>query len=129
MACLKRDSGQKKTTGKAQKNDAAKTNGASAIGACKQTKTNTAIVTPVTKHKKKNAGSDPLFVDPPDYAYAPYFNKFEGKRAPNFTAVEDRVLCKAYAAVSKDPIVGTDQTAESFWGEFLRASFCSLDMR
>ena len=66
-----------------------KANGASAVGACKQTKTNIAIATPVTKHKKKNAGSDPLFVDPPDDAYTPCFKEFEGKRAPNFTAVED----------------------------------------
>ena len=53
----------------------------------------------------------PLFVDPPDDAYTPYFKEFEGKRAPNFTAVEDHVLCKAYAAVSEDPAAGTDQTA------------------
>ncbi len=48
---------------------------------------------------------------------------------PNFTAVEDLVLCKAYGAVSEDPTVGTDKTAETFGGKFLRASFCSLDMR
>ena len=50
-------------------------------------------------------------------------------RVPDFTAVEDLVLCKAYAAVSEDPNVGTDQTAETFWGKVLRALFCSLDMR
>ena len=129
MAHLKRDSGQKKTMGKAQKKDAAKTNGTSAVGACKQTKTKAAIVTPTTKRKKMNAGSDPLFVDPPDDAYAPYSKEFEGKRALNFTAVEDLVLCKAFAEVSEYPTVGTDQTAETFWEKFLRASFCSLDMR
>ena len=102
--------------GKVQKKDSAKANRASAVGACKQTKTNTAIVTSMTKCKKKNAGSDPFFVDPPDDTYAPYFKEFEGERAPNFTAVEDLVLCKAYAAVSDDPTVGTDQTAETFWG-------------
>ncbi len=115
MAHSKHDSEQKKTMGKAQKKDAAKTNGASAVGACKQTKTNAAMVTPMTKPKKKNTGSGPLFVDPPDDAYAPYFKEFEGKRAPNFTAVEDLVLCRAYTAVSKDPTVGTDQSAETFW--------------
>ncbi len=35
----------------------------------------------------------------------------------NFTAVEDLVLCKAYAAMSEDPTVGTDQTANIFKGE------------
>ena len=125
MARSKHDSGQKKTTGKAQKKDSAKTNYASAVGARKQTKTNAAIATSVMKCKKKNAWSDPLFIDPPDDAYAP-FKEIEGKRAPNFTAVEDLVLCKAYA---EDPTVGTDQTAETFGGKFLRASFCSLDMR
>ncbi len=101
---------------KAQKEDAAKAHGASAVGACKQTKTKAAIVTPTTKRKKKNAGSDPLFVDPPDDADAPQFKEFRGKRAPNFNAVEDLVLCKAYAAVSEDPTVGTDETAETFLG-------------
>ena len=43
--------------------------------------------------------------------------EFEGKRAPNFTTVEDLVLCPSYAAVSEDPTVGTDQTAETFWGK------------
>jgi hypothetical protein len=71
----------------------------------------------VTKRKKKNSDANPLFVDPPDDAYAPYFKEFEGKRAPNFTTVEDLVLCKSYAAVSEDPTVGTDQTAETFWGK------------
>jgi hypothetical protein len=71
----------------------------------------------VTKRRKKNSDANPLFVDPPDDAYAPYFKEFEGKRAPNFTTVEDLVLCKSYAAVSEDPTVGTDQTAETFWGK------------
>ena len=66
MVHLKCDSGNKKTMGKAQKKDAAKANGASAVGAHKETKTDATIVTPLTKHKKKNAGSDPLFVDLPD---------------------------------------------------------------
>ncbi len=103
MAHLKCNSGHKKTTGKVQKKDAAKANDASVVGAYKQPKTNAAIVTPMTKHKKKNAWSDPLFVDPPDDAYTPYFKEFEGKRAPYyFTAVEDLVLCKTYAAESEN---------------------------
>ena len=71
----------------------------------------------MTKRRKKNSDADPLYVDPPDDAYAPYFKEFEGKMAPNFTAVEDLVLCKSYAAVSKDPTVGTNQTAETFGGK------------
>ncbi len=111
MAHSKCDSMHKKRMDKGQKKDAAKANGASAVGVHKQTKTNAAIATSVMKCKKKNAGSDPLFVDPPDDAFASYFEEFEGKRASNFTAVEDLVLCKAYTAVSEDPTVGTDQTA------------------
>ena len=102
MAHWKHDSWNKKTTSKVQKKNAANANGASAVGACKESKTNTAIATPITKRKKKTAGSDHLFVDPPDDAYAPYFKEFEGKRAPNFTAVEDLVLCKTYAAESEN---------------------------
>ncbi len=56
----------------------------------------------------------PFFVDPPDDVFAPYFEEFQSKRAPNFTAVEDLILCKAYAAVSEDPTIGTDQTVETF---------------
>ena len=107
----------KKTTGELHKKDAAKASGASAVGTHKATKTmktNTAMMTPVTKHRKKNAGTDPPFVDPPDNAYTPYFIVFEDKTAPNFTAVKDLVLSKAYAEMSEDPTVGTDQTAETF---------------
>ena len=133
MACSKRSNNfGKKTMGKSHKKDAVKANGASAVGArkaTKTTKTNTAMMTPVMKHRKKNAGTDPLFINPPDDEYTPYFKEFEGMRAPIFTAVEDLVLCKAYAAVSEDPTVGTDQTAETFWGKFLRALFCSLGVR
>ena len=71
MAHSKFNSRHKKTMSKAQKKNAAKANGASAVGECKHTKTNTTIATPVIKRKKKNAGSDPLFVDPPDDADAP----------------------------------------------------------
>ena len=88
------------------------------------------MMTPVTKHMKKNTGTDPLFVDPPDDEYAPYFKEIEGKRAPNFTAVEDLVLCKAYTAVSEDCNVGADQTAEIFWGNvferFVLLSGCEV---
>ena len=131
MAHLKHNSGQRKTTGKAQKKDAAKTNGASAVGArkaTKTTKTNAAMMTPVMKHRKKKAWTDPLFVDTPDDVYASYFKEFEDKRVSSFTSVDDLVLCKAYAAVSEDPTVGTNRTAETFWGKFLRALFCSLGM-
>ena len=71
----------------------------------------------ITKRKKKGEYSDPLYVDPPDDVFAPYFEEFQSKRAPNFTAVEDLILCKAYAAVSEDPTIGTDQTVETFWGK------------
>ena len=67
----------------------------------------------ITKRRKKGTGTDPLFVDPPDDIYAPYFEEFKSKCSPNFMAVEDLILCKAYA-VSKDPAVGMDQTVETF---------------
>ena len=86
------------------------------------------MTTPVTKLRKKNTGTDPEFVDPPDYANAPYFKGFEGKRAPNFTVVEDLVLCKTYAAVSEDPTAGMGQTAETFWRKFFE-SFVLLGLR
>ena len=81
--------------------------------------------TPITKRKKRGEDVDPLFVDPLDDAYAPYFQDFKSKRAPNFTAVEDITLCKAYAAVSEEPTVGTDQTTETFWYKIFK-SFVSL---
>ncbi len=71
----------------------------------------------ITKRRKKGMEVHPLWNDPPDDAYAPYFEEFQSKRAPNFTPVEDLILCKAYAAVSEDPTVGTDQTVETFWGK------------
>ncbi len=111
------DSGKKGASGESQRKVAPKAKGASAVGTRKSTKKAGSITTPVTKRRKKNSDADPLFVDPPDDAYAPYFKEFEGKRAPNFTTVEDLVLCKSYAAVSEDPTVGTDQTAETFWGK------------
>ena len=114
MAHSKHHSGNKKATSEAQKNDAAKAYGASAVGACKQTKTNASIASPMMKSKKKNAANDPCFVDPPDDTYNPYFKDFEGERVPNFTAAEDLVLCKAYAAVLGDLTVGIDPTAETF---------------
>ena len=131
MACSKcgNDLGKKGASGELQRKGAPKTKGASAAGACKSTKKTASIATPVTKRRKKNSESNPLFVDPPDDAYAPYLKEFKGKRAPNFTAVEDLVLCKSYAAMSEDPTVGTTQTAETFWGKFLRALSCSLHMR
>ena len=127
-------SGKKGDSGNSQRKGAPKAKGASAAGARKytkkaasnttpvtSTKNATSITTPVTKRRKKNSDANPLFVDPPDDAYAPYFKEFEGKRAPNFTTVEDLVLCKSYAAVSEDPTVGTDQTAETFWGELFES--------
>ncbi len=111
------DSGKKGDSSKSQRKGAPKAKGASAAGAHKSTKKATLITTPMTKRRKKNSDANPLFVDPPDDAYAPYFKEFDGKMAPNFTTVEDLVLCKSYAAVSEDPTVGTDQTAETFWGK------------
>ena len=121
--------GKKGKSGESQRKGAPKAKGVSAVGACKSTKKAALITTPMTNGRKKNSETNPLFVDPPDDAYAPYFKEFEGKRAPNFTAVEDLVLCKSYAIVSKDPTVGTNQTAATFWGKFLRALSCSLHMR
>ena len=126
---ISNDSGKKGASGESQRKGAPKAKGESALGTRKSTEKAGSIATPVTKRRKKNSDADPLFVDPPDDAYAPYFKEFEGKRAPNFTTVEDLVLCKSYAAVSEDPTVGTDQTAETFWGKVLRALSCSLHMR
>ena len=120
---------KKGESGESQRKGAPKAKGASAAGTRKSTKKAGSITTPITKRRKKNSDADPLFVDPPDDTYAPYFKEFEGKRTPNFTAVKDLVLCKSYAAVSEDPTVGTDHTAETFWGKFLRALSCSLNMR
>ncbi|TVU42397.1 hypothetical protein EJB05_08799, partial [Eragrostis curvula] len=36
-------------------------------------------------------------------------------KQPNFSAVEDNVLCKAWLAVSCDPAVNTGQRKEAFW--------------
>ncbi len=95
----------------------------------KAKKTNSVMTILVMKHRMKNSGIDPQFFDPLDDAYNPYFKKFEGKRAPNCTAVEDLALCKAYAAVSEVPTVGMDQMVETFWLKFLKALFCSLGLR
>ena len=88
------------------------------------------IVMPVMKQRKKNTETDPLFVDPPDNAYSLYFKEFESKRAPNFTAVEDLVLCKAYTAGSENRNVGINQTAEILWGNvferFVLLSGCEV---
>ncbi len=54
---------------------------------------------------------------PPDKADALFFEEFQSKQAPNFTAVEDLILCKLYAAVSEDPIVGMYQAVNKFWGK------------
>ncbi len=75
------------------------------------------VAVAITKRKKKGEDADPLYVDPPDDVSAPYFEEFASKWAPNFTAVEDLVLCKAYTAVSEDPTVGMDQTVETIWGK------------
>ncbi len=67
------DSGKKGASGKSQRKGAPKAKGVSAAGARKSTKKAASIKTPVTKRRKKNSDADPLFVDPPDDAYAPYF--------------------------------------------------------
>lgn len=74
------------------------------------------IVTYVMKWKKKGIETNPLFVCSPYDAYGPYFKGFESKWSPNFTAVENLVFCKTYAAVSEDPTVGIDQMAVTFCG-------------
>jgi hypothetical protein len=40
-----------------------------------------------------------------------------GKRSKNFNRDEDEVLCKAWLAVSKDPIHGANQSRTTFWGK------------
>ncbi len=74
--------GKKAEYGKLQRKGAPKAKGVSAAGACKSTKKVTLITTPVTKRREKNSETNPLFIDPPDDAYVPYFKEFEGKRAP-----------------------------------------------
>ncbi len=74
-------------------------------------------------------GVHTLWNDPPDGAYAPYYEEFKTKWAPNFTSVEDLILCKMQEAVSEDPIVGTDQTVEPFEGSFLKPSFVCLQLK
>ncbi|KAA1076768.1 hypothetical protein PGT21_050090 [Puccinia graminis f. sp. tritici] len=39
----------------------------------------------------------------------------EKKKAPNYTEPEDYELCRAWVQVSKDPAVGTNQEATTFW--------------
>ena len=79
------DLGKEGASVELKRKGAPKAKGASAAGACKATKKTASIVTPMTKQRKKNSDINPLFVDPPDDEYAPYFKEFEGKRAPNFT--------------------------------------------
>ncbi len=62
----------------------------------------------ITKRRKKR---HPLWVNPPNNAYTPYFEEFQTKQAPNFTLVEDLV-------VTEDPT----QTVETF----LRKNFESF---
>ncbi len=66
----------------------------------------------------------PLWNNPPDDVYAPYFEEFQSKRSPNFTTVEDLILFKSYAAISEDPTVGTDQTVGTFWGKIFETFIC-----
>ncbi len=47
--------------------------------------------------------------------------KLKTKQAPNFTSVEDLILCKLYAALSVGSTVGTDQTVETFWGKIFES--------
>lgn len=37
------------------------------------------------------------------------------KRGPNWDHAEDKMLARAWLVVSRDGIVGTDQTADIFW--------------
>ncbi len=36
---------------------------------------------PMMNQRKKNTETDPLFINPPNDTYTPYFKEFEGKRA------------------------------------------------
>ncbi|KAG5527482.1 hypothetical protein RHGRI_028395 [Rhododendron griersonianum] len=45
-------------------------------------------------------------------------------RGKGFTMVEDEALCRAYLAISQDPIIGTNQTMANLW-ERLRLCFSS----
>ncbi len=58
---------------------------------------------------------------PPDDAYAPYFEEFQSKHAPNFTAVENLILCKAYSGGLEDPTVEIDKTVNNFWGKIFES--------
>ncbi len=60
---------------------------------------------------------------PPNDAYAPFFEEFQSKQAPNFIAVEDLILFKSYAAVSKD-----SKLEQTNYGDFLGEDFCSLHL-
>ena len=82
------------------KKDAAEAKGFSAAGTHKAMKKTASIMMPVMKQRKKNTETDPLVFNPPDNAYTPYFKELEGKKAPNFIADKDLVLCKGYASVS-----------------------------
>ncbi len=61
----------------------------------KKSKMVTLAATPVKKRKKRGEDVNPLFLDPPSDAYAPYFKEFKSKRAPNFNTVKDITLCRA----------------------------------
>ncbi len=54
---------------------------------------------PKSERGGKKMDANPLWVAPPDDAYAPYFEEFQSKQVPNFTVVEDLILCKAYVVV------------------------------
>ncbi|KAG5529002.1 hypothetical protein RHGRI_029610 [Rhododendron griersonianum] len=45
-------------------------------------------------------------------------------RGKGFTMVEDEALCRAYLAISQDPIIGTNQTMANLW-ERIRLCFSS----
>lgn len=42
------------------------------------------------------------------------------QRQPNFQAIEDILLCKAYVNCTENPLIGNDQTAETFWNSVLQ---------
>ncbi len=68
----------------------------------------------ITKRRKKGMDANSLWVAP----------QFQSKQASNFTAVEDLVFCKAYAAVLEDSTVGTDQNEENFLGKIFESFGC-----
>jgi hypothetical protein len=72
----------------------------------------TSKMPPKKKQKKATA-----VASPGDKTASPEDKKPEVKqeRPPNYSQLEDELLCRAYVNISTDPTVGTDQSGETFW--------------